>query len=465
MTTFADRLRTLRQEAGLTQTELAGNGVSPSYVSLLESGKRRPSPEVAAVLAAKLGCSTSLLLQGEPSDRERRIELELAYARLAREHGQARDAKARLVDLLADERLPMRVRDEAELLLFLCHESLGDTTEAAQVIEPLFSRTLRGESQLPLVTVGHYLTALYMFSGAHQRASVVGEQTLERLAEQGLTGTEEYFRLAATVMAAHQEMGNEIYAITWARRLLAEAEADDAPAGQAVIYWNAALLAESQGAIEQALTMCRQALAKLGEHGHAHDIARLQVAAAFVLLASERPQANEAADALERSREHLFDLGNETDLTLWEYLRSCTALLSGDLDTAEHLARAAATRSTGGHTVPDPAVAGRAHIAYGDVLVARGRVDAAREEYHLARTIMATGQGGRSLAAVWRELGDRFAMVDDQDGAQEAYASGLDAAGVRSRSRALLAAVLQAQADPQTEMSSERAASELTASP
>src|SRR5947209_17831060 len=95
MTTFGERLRALRRATGLSQTQLAGDGLSPSYVSLLESDRRRPSPAVAAQLAAKLGCSTSQLLDGEPSERERRVQLEIAYAELALRRGGTGDARDR----------------------------------------------------------------------------------------------------------------------------------------------------------------------------------------------------------------------------------------------------------------------------------------------------------------------------------------------------------------------------------
>src|SRR5918912_1422768 len=101
VTTFGERLKTLRRAAGLSQTELAGDGISPSYVSLLEAGRRTPSPAVAALLAAKLGCSTNELLDGEPSEHERRIQLELAYAELALRHDGSADAMNRLRTLLA----------------------------------------------------------------------------------------------------------------------------------------------------------------------------------------------------------------------------------------------------------------------------------------------------------------------------------------------------------------------------
>src|SRR3954466_9938944 len=115
LTTFADRLKTLRRAAGLSQTELAGDGISPSYVSLLESGRRTPSPAVAALLAAKLGCSASELLDGEPSERERRVQLELAYAELALRHQGSREAMGRLSALLTERELPPAVETQAAL--------------------------------------------------------------------------------------------------------------------------------------------------------------------------------------------------------------------------------------------------------------------------------------------------------------------------------------------------------------
>ncbi|WP_432194840.1 helix-turn-helix domain-containing protein [Streptomyces sp. bgisy027] len=58
---FGRRMRELRLRAGMSQAELAAPGLSASYVSLLESGKREPSPEVVAVLAEKLGVTARSL--------------------------------------------------------------------------------------------------------------------------------------------------------------------------------------------------------------------------------------------------------------------------------------------------------------------------------------------------------------------------------------------------------------------
>src|SRR4051812_13837721 len=91
---FGQRLRQLRLAKGLAQGDLAGDGISPSYVSLLESGKRAPTSSVVAALADRLATTERFLRHGEnPEDRER-LELSLAYADIALRNGEARDALA-----------------------------------------------------------------------------------------------------------------------------------------------------------------------------------------------------------------------------------------------------------------------------------------------------------------------------------------------------------------------------------
>ena len=52
---FAEAIRTKRRELNLTQDELAGRiGISTPYIGHLESGKRHPSDEIVAKMAAAL---------------------------------------------------------------------------------------------------------------------------------------------------------------------------------------------------------------------------------------------------------------------------------------------------------------------------------------------------------------------------------------------------------------------------
>src|SRR3954464_6160752 len=105
MTRFGERLRQARRDARMSQTKLAGEELSASYVSLLESGKRQPSTEVTRMLAKRLGCTVESLV-GESADGDRRIvELEIAYAQLAINHGEVESARTRLIGLVDDPAL------------------------------------------------------------------------------------------------------------------------------------------------------------------------------------------------------------------------------------------------------------------------------------------------------------------------------------------------------------------------
>ena len=57
---LGERLRSLRLSAGLTQTELAGDRFSKEYVSQIERGKTRPTPETIEWLAAQARCRRRL---------------------------------------------------------------------------------------------------------------------------------------------------------------------------------------------------------------------------------------------------------------------------------------------------------------------------------------------------------------------------------------------------------------------
>ena len=52
---LAERLRNLRVAAGLTQSDLAGGRFSKEYLSQIERGNYRPSPQVVKALAQAFG--------------------------------------------------------------------------------------------------------------------------------------------------------------------------------------------------------------------------------------------------------------------------------------------------------------------------------------------------------------------------------------------------------------------------
>jgi transcriptional regulator with XRE-family HTH domain len=78
MTTIGERIRERRLALGLSQRELASEGVSYAYISRLEANTRRPSVRAVRQLAARLGVSAHWLETGEedPAEELARIVLD-----------------------------------------------------------------------------------------------------------------------------------------------------------------------------------------------------------------------------------------------------------------------------------------------------------------------------------------------------------------------------------------------------
>lgn len=93
--TFGRRLRKLRMAQGLSQTALAGDGMSTGYLSRLESGARQPTDRAVAYLADRLGLA--------PADFEDPAGGSLAHALTLAASTGSGDALETLREALAAE--------------------------------------------------------------------------------------------------------------------------------------------------------------------------------------------------------------------------------------------------------------------------------------------------------------------------------------------------------------------------
>ena len=98
--TIGDRVRGLRLSRRMSQAQLAGPDLSDSYVSLIESGKRTPTPVVARLLAERLGCTTEFLLHGIEPRQRIDTELGLRHAELELYHGDPAVAAERFGEIV-----------------------------------------------------------------------------------------------------------------------------------------------------------------------------------------------------------------------------------------------------------------------------------------------------------------------------------------------------------------------------
>lgn len=129
------RIRVAREQAGLTQRQLAFAGCSPAYLSRIEAGERTPSLQLLREIGRRLGVSTEYLAVGEEApgiDEITEAEVLLAL-------GQREDAKDRFSKQLGGAEGVERARALTGLAALSLDEGAVDDAwsradEAAQLL-------------------------------------------------------------------------------------------------------------------------------------------------------------------------------------------------------------------------------------------------------------------------------------------------------------------------------------------
>jgi tetratricopeptide (TPR) repeat protein len=425
---FGDRVRDMRRAAGISQVELAGDQLSPSYISLLESGKRQPSPEVVQLIAERLQCTVSDLVDPVTREQAQQAQLEIAYARLAMANGEVNDARGRLEVLLPSVLTDRRLTDDVRMLLGEAYWRSGDYRAAIEATLPLYERCVARTSHLPLTTVGLRLTRFYIDAGDLQAAVRHGESALRVMSDQGLEDTDEFLRAAATLMDAYYQIGDLVHAAAWVSGLVEQAQRRGSPAGQAALYWNAALVLEAQGRLTEAVQLSERAVALQSEQDPSRDLGLLYTTCAYFLLEADPSRAPEAIALLAQALPVLRDFASAADLGFWEGTRALAALAQDEPVAAEDYARQAAL-TLADEDRPEHA---QAHLTLGDALSVQGRTDEARSAYLAAQNALRRCLPTRAAAAMWRELADRLTRAGHVEAALSAYRQALDTAGVRA---------------------------------
>ncbi len=104
MKTFGDRIRQLRQEAGLTQWDVADRtGVSNTYISALESGRKPAPPHViVTALAACFQTDEAALWKVARAEREERLKRRIDGVPTSHRTARTMDSLKRSTDLSND---------------------------------------------------------------------------------------------------------------------------------------------------------------------------------------------------------------------------------------------------------------------------------------------------------------------------------------------------------------------------
>ncbi|HLA25189.1 MAG TPA: tetratricopeptide repeat protein, partial [bacterium] len=84
--TLGQRIKAVRRSRGMTQVELGGSGLSPSYISMIEHDRVRPSLATLRVLAGRLQQPLSSFLDVDPAPAEEARALLARGESLLRQH-------------------------------------------------------------------------------------------------------------------------------------------------------------------------------------------------------------------------------------------------------------------------------------------------------------------------------------------------------------------------------------------
>src|SRR5674476_1050297 len=437
VTELADRLRSERASAGLSQTTLAGEDFSPSYISLIESGRRTPTEGALRVLAARLGTTAEYLRHGDKAPSEERARLEIGFARLALTNGEAEQARDRLLALDLATISP-RYHSEAKHALARAYEMLGDLDASVAVLEPLLADALANRRSLEAARIATDLVASYHDAGDLSRSVELGESVLEQVEGHGIAGTDEHLRLASTILWSYYERGDLLFATHRAAELINLADSKGTMRGRGSIYWNASLVAEGRGDLVEARRLAERALAYLSEGAASLDVPRLHYA--WLLLRSDPAEPRLALEHLEPATRELELIGSEIDLARCEFETGRAYLILGDARRAEDLARAGLARLDQ-HAALDVC---NGRMLLGDALVAQGTFEEAKESYRWAADMFGMMTAGRESATVWRSLGDRMLQQGDHEGAAKAYEAALREAGIRPTVLPMVASFVEA---------------------
>jgi tetratricopeptide (TPR) repeat protein len=432
-------LRRLRTERGLLQSDLVSDGVSASYVSLLESGHRQPTGPVVARLAATLGVSTDLLLTGAADLELREARLNLDYAELALRSGESAAAQSAFAEVHAKllthpdapeaggpglnagrAELVERSRWgsvralEAEGRL---EDALGELEHLREDIEPDHPLWLQAA-----VTAARCSAEL----GDLHRAVDVAETALADARLQGLEGTSEHAELVSTLIGCYERRGDAARAAQLAEDLLKAADQLGSAKARAAAYWNASLLAQRRGHLEKAVRWAERAVTLLADQDNERNLSRARVAFAWVLLRAQPPDVSRAVTLLRDAAVSLADHGTASDRAYAHTELSRALLMLGDPEAALAEATEAAALLSVGHRVESVT----ARLAAADAWAVTGEGDLARDHVGDAVEALAGLPPSRVTALAWRHAADVLRRLGDEQTALVCLERALDQAGI-----------------------------------
>jgi tetratricopeptide (TPR) repeat protein len=400
---FADRFRDLRVQAGLTKAALARPKYTGSYVTQIEAGRRRPSPEANAYFAGRLGVTPDFLATGVPEGAEGTLEFTLEESRMSlrRRHMDESERLARSVVSEAAGYDLRRIECRARSLLGDVLAQTGRVREAIDAYEDALQGELTSrEAGMTLVSLG----AAYREVGDLAYAVELLEGHLAAHQEGPIDPTVAV-ALQAVLISVYMERGDVHRAERAARRALMQVE-----------------VFAKLGKWDDALDLATRARVLMEEIDDRRSVARLHHAYAFLCLEVDPPRLSEARRHLDLAEAMLSAMGSPDDLTVVYQERARLSFMEGDAEESLRHIELAVERPS-----PNELARAGALLLKGRVLARMNRIADAKPVLFEAAAIFEKHGGRQGAALSWRELGELELSEGDTTAAIDAMRAGLEA--------------------------------------
>ncbi len=417
---LGERLRSLRLAAGQTQSELAGDRFSKEYISQIERGKTRPTPEAVAWLADQLGVDATFLGSGVSTDARGRLEALLVRAEaLVEAHETARAA-----ELFASVRREVGATGSTELeVRAIAGEAWarledGEPRAAVELLlvarnlaeAPQFSDVERADILFRLGVCRYKLssvaTAVSLFDEALALAEAAG-LPCDLLRADILGWRSRCRRRQRDFEAAREDVEA---ALELAR------SADDRRA-VANTYFQASLVAERMGQWATSRAYAQRAKALYEELNDERNVGRLMLNLGGLQFLLGKP--DEALDQLKGSFAVAVEAGSQPDAAQAVGSLATVYLELGEHEAADENARKALQLLDGREDFLDEV--GQSQLVLGRSLLERGRLDEADACFAEADRVFEQMGSLGHRAGVWVARGDLASRRGDDHEAARLY--------------------------------------------
>jgi tetratricopeptide (TPR) repeat protein len=411
------RLRQLRVSAGLTQTELAGDRCSKEYVSQIERGKTRPTPETLAWLAERLGVEVSFLESGQSSAEYAVSEAAIARAEAAvqgQRYEEARDALAGL--LIAPDAPELELRalladGWVQMYFGEARPALEVLTRARELSElDCFSDVERADV---LYRMG---VARYQLSSINSAIALFGE-AFELATRSGLACD----RLRSHILEWRSRCSRRLRDLEAAREdielALELAEGLDDTLSVAHITFQASIVAERSGHYLRARTLAERAKELYEAHGDRINLGRMlnNLGGLNYLLG----KSDSAVSHLQQAVAIALETGSDADAAQSVSSLAQVHLGTGEYALAEQQARHALELLGDRPDFLDEI--GNAQIVLGRSLLEQGRLDEAETIFDQAEASLTQLSSASHSAVAWTAKGDLASRRGDLKAAAALY--------------------------------------------